>query len=135
MKNLLNIAVLVFWVIAQTVTAANSGNHMRHGGVNAGHAAQTVQHDHAANSASDMHDGHSTAHETGAPCPVTGQAAPDSNGVAGDCCDHANCHVADLIQGAVTVTGQQLVTFGVATLHPHTGWSPTSPLPPPNPLA
>lgn len=135
MKKLLNIVVLLVWVIAQSITAANSGTHMRHDGGSAGHTAQTAHQDHAMTSAAGMHDGHSAAHDAGAPCPVTGQAAPDSNGIAGDCCDHANCHVADLILGAVAVTGRQLVTFEVAPLHTHLGWSPASPLPPPNLLA
>ena len=135
MPKLLNIAVLVFWVIAQTITAANSGTHVRHHGTSTGYTAHSIHHDHAAQHASVTEGGHAATHAGGAPCPETGQAAPESNGIAGDCCDHANCHVADVVHGAVAVTGQQLAGFGVVILHPHSGWSPASPLPPPNPLA
>ena len=131
LQKLLNMLVVIIWVLAQTLTAANSSVHM----------ASTTQPSHQHSSHHEMagHVMHAAAAPAGhdqsgdaMPCPASGaNKAPDGSS-DGNCCDQANCHVVDLVLNHVQLGSRHVEIFGVAVQWSHVVWAPASPFPPPN---
>jgi hypothetical protein len=131
-SKLLNMLIVIIWVLAQTLTAANSSVHM----------ASTTQPSHQHSSHHEM-AGHGMHSDAGAPaghdqsgnampCPASGaNKAPDGSS-DGNCCDQANCHVVDLVLNQVQLGSRHVEIFGIAAQRSHVVWAPASPFPPPN---
>jgi hypothetical protein len=132
LQKLLNTLVIVFWVLAQTMTAANSSVHMTPGSQSqlhhSPHHEMTGHGMHSDAAAPAGHDQSGYA----MPCPASGaNKAPDGSS-DGNCCDQANCHVVDLVLNQVQLGSRHVEIFGIAAQRSHVVWAPASPFPPPN---
>ena len=131
MSKLVNMLVIAVWVFAQTLTAANSGTHIPSNAGSTSHGAHSAMTGHSmhADLSSEV-DGHAGNHAT--PCPVSGAKKVPSGSSDRNCCDQANCHVADLMLANADTGGRHIEVFDVDAQRSHIVWAPASPLPPPN---
>lgn len=132
MSKLLNMLIVIVWVLAQTMSAANSSVHMAPSGhyplQHSSHHEMTGQGIHSDSAALAGHAQSGNA----MPCPASGaNKAPDGSS-DGNCCDQANCHVVDLVLNDVQLGARHVEIFGVAPQWSHVVWVPASPFPPPN---
>jgi hypothetical protein len=135
LRKLLNMLVIAVWVLAQTMTAANSSTHRTAGHAPSGHPAHYTATAHSMHSDASAAAGATAGHEmTGhdVHCPASDHGKPPAGTADGNCCDQANCHVADFVVANASVEARHIETFGIDGQRSLVVWAPPSPLPPPN---
>ena len=131
MRKLFNMLVIAIWVFAQTLTAANSSAHMAPAGEPPVHSADHSVAGHGMDSGSANPAGHSQTNHA-MPCPASGTKKAPVDSTDGNCCDHANCHVVDLVLSNMDLGSRRVEIFGSASQNSLVVWAPASPFPPPN---
>lgn len=132
MRKLVSMFVISVWVFAQTLTAANSSAHMAPVEDLPVHSAHHAMAGHGMQSEVDAPTGHDKSSHA-VHCPASGAKKAPAGSPDGNCCDHANCHVADLVLGGANIGTRHIEVFETDAQRSHVVWVPASPLPPPNP--